>query len=106
RTSTKYPWYGLDAMDFCPSSTIIVVFATLRKTEAAPSSMDTPQTDTPTADCQHYGFFLVDKFTLIGFASALEPLRMANLASGHRPFRWSTITKDGKAVRSSSGVPI
>src|SRR3546814_3121479 len=68
--------------------------------------MDTPETETPAAYCQHYGFLLVDDFTLIGFASALEPLRMANLAGGRRRYRWTTVTCNGQPVKSSSGVPI
>lgn len=55
---------------------------------------------------QHYGFLLVPGFTLIGFSSAVEPLRMANLASDRKLFRWSTISLDGAPVQASNGVPI
>lgn len=55
---------------------------------------------------QHYGFLLVPGFTLIGFSSAVEPLRMANLASDRKLFRWSTISLDGAPVQASNGVPV
>ncbi|MFT0531354.1 GlxA family transcriptional regulator [Castellaniella hirudinis] len=54
----------------------------------------------------HYGFLLVPGFTLIGFSSAVEPLRMANLASDSVLFHWSTISPDGGMVTSSNGVSI
>ncbi len=51
-----------------------------------------------------YGFLLVPGFTMIGFASAIEPLRMANLASGKTIFRMLTISENGEAVAGSVGV--
>lgn len=52
----------------------------------------------------HYGFLLVPGFTLIGFSSAVEPLRMANLATGSGPFRWTTLSLDGGPVMASNGI--
>lgn len=39
---------------------------------------------------QSIGFLLLDNFTLISLASAVEPLRMANQLSGKELFRWHT----------------
>lgn len=66
----------------------------------------TPADDQQVRRALHYGFLLVPRFTLIGFSSAVEPLRMANLASDSELFHWSTISLDGKAVVSSNDVTI
>mgnify|MGYP007083377361 CR=1 FL=1 len=39
---------------------------------------------------QSIGFLLLDNFTLISLASAVEPLRMANQLSGRELYRWTT----------------
>ena len=51
-------------------------------------------------------FLLLDQFTLISLASALEPLRMANQLSGQELYRWHTASVDGNPVWASDGVPI
>ncbi len=55
---------------------------------------------------EHYVFLLLDNFTMLAFASALEPLRLANFASQKELYKWTTVSEDGQAVRSSSGVVI
>jgi transcriptional regulator GlxA family with amidase domain len=45
-----------------------------------------------------FGFLLVPNLTVIGFASAIEPLRFANMASGRTLYRTLTITRDGQPV--------
>ncbi len=60
----------------------------------------------PAPPLRHYGFLLVPGFTLIGFASAIEPLRMANRAGDAPLFRWNTISQDGATVMASNGVPV
>ena len=61
---------------------------------------------TSSACCRRFGFFLIDDFSLISFAAATEPLRLANRATGQQRYRWSTISLDGKTVRSSSGIEV
>ncbi|MGF6098141.1 GlxA family transcriptional regulator [Pseudomonas sp. 18175] len=51
-------------------------------------------------------FLLLDQFTLISLASALEPLRMANQLSGQELYRWHTASLDGHPVWASDGVPV
>lgn len=48
-----------------------------------------------------YVFLLVEDFSMIAFASAIEPLRLANRGAGHEIYRWSLISETGEAVRSS-----
>ncbi|MCC6074878.1 GlxA family transcriptional regulator [Pseudomonas sp. GCM10022188] len=61
-----------------------------------------PQTSVP----QSIGFLLLDNFTLISLASAVEPLRMANHLSGKELYRWHTLTRDGRPVSASDGLQI
>ena len=53
-----------------------------------------------------FGFLLLDNFTMMALASAVEPLRMANQLSGQELFTWSLITLDGRSVRASDGINI
>jgi len=55
---------------------------------------------------QSIGFLLVDNFTLISLASAVEPLRMANQLSGKELYRWYSLSADGAPVRASDGLQI
>ena len=55
---------------------------------------------------QSIGFLLLDNFTLISLASAVEPLRMANQLSGKELYRWHTLTHDGQPVSASDGLKI
>ncbi|NUU35429.1 GlxA family transcriptional regulator [Pseudomonas sp. C2B4] len=55
---------------------------------------------------QCVGFLLLDQFTLISLASAVEPLRMANQLSGQELYRWHTFSPGGQPVWASDGVPI
>ncbi|RON89042.1 AraC family transcriptional regulator [Pseudomonas fluorescens] len=55
---------------------------------------------------QSVGFLLLDKFTLMSLASAVEPLRMANQLTGRTLYRWHTFSANGAAVWASDGVPI
>ena len=52
------------------------------------------------------GFLLVDEFSMIAFASAIEPLRAANRISGNNIYKWKTLSADGKPVNSSNGISI
>ena len=51
-------------------------------------------------------FLLLDQFTLMSLASAVEPLRMANQLSGQELYKWHTASPDGNPVWASDGVPI
>ncbi|RUT83570.1 GlxA family transcriptional regulator, partial [Mesorhizobium sp. M7A.T.Ca.US.000.02.2.1] len=49
-------------------------------------------------------FFLIPDFTMIAFATALDPLRSANRMLGYEAYRWRLASIDGKPVRASNGV--
>ncbi len=49
-------------------------------------------------------FILLPEFTLMPFASAIEPLRLANLQSEETLYSWTTHSIDGSDVVCSSGL--
>ena len=58
------------------------------------------------SDTQKIGFFLIDEFSMIAFASAIEPLRAANRLYGKKLYSWRLISEDGGSVLCSNGVKI
>ena len=55
---------------------------------------------------QEIAFLLVPNFSMIAFTSAIEPLRLANRASGKELYRWRLFSPDGKPVRASNGIEL
>src|SRR5690348_3826264 len=55
---------------------------------------------------QTIGFLLIPGFALMSYASAIEPLRAANLFAGKTLYRWVHISHKGDAVSSSSGAAV
>ncbi|MBL8704176.1 MAG: GlxA family transcriptional regulator [Rhodospirillales bacterium] len=53
---------------------------------------------------EFFGFFLVPKFSMIAFTSAVEALRLANRMSGKTLYRWALYSTDGKPVRASNEI--
>ena len=51
------------------------------------------------------GFLLVPNFSMMAFASAVEPLRSANRQSGEELYRWRLFSADGSPVVASNGIP-
>ena len=49
-------------------------------------------------------FFLVPNFSMIAFATAIEPLRIANRMLGYEAYRWRLASADGKPVTASSDI--
>ncbi len=49
-------------------------------------------------------FFLVPDFSMIAFATAIEPLRLANRMLGFESYKWRLASLDGKPVSASNGV--
>jgi len=49
-------------------------------------------------------FFLVPDFTMVAFATALEPLRIANRMLGYDAYKWRLASIDGQPVPGSNGV--
>ncbi len=55
---------------------------------------------------QRIGFLLVRNFALMSYASAVEPLRAANLIAGIDLYGVLTFSMDGQPVTSSSGLAV
>lgn len=53
-----------------------------------------------------YVFLLVEDFSMIAFASAIEPLRLANRGAGRNVYAWRLISETGAPVRSSCGARV
>ncbi|MEM7526013.1 MAG: GlxA family transcriptional regulator [Pseudomonadota bacterium] len=51
-------------------------------------------------------FLLIDRFSMIAFASAVEPLRVANRMAGRDVYRWRLVSEDGGPARCSNGTQI
>ncbi len=50
-----------------------------------------------------FQFLLVDNFTLLSFANAVEPLRIANMISGATLYEWRVASEDGAFATASNG---
>jgi transcriptional regulator GlxA family with amidase domain len=51
-------------------------------------------------------FYLVPDFSLIAFATAIEPLRLANRMLGYQGYEWRVASFDGQPVLASNGVEV
>lgn len=63
---------------------------------------DAVSTHSPT----RFALLLINDFTLISMASAIEPLRMANRICKREAYRWKTLSETGAAVTSSCGISV
>lgn len=52
------------------------------------------------------GFLLIPGFALMSYASAIEPLRAANVLTGRALYRWRHISIQGSEIVASNGVRI
>ncbi|MCD8513867.1 MAG: GlxA family transcriptional regulator [Nitrincola sp.] len=73
--------------------------ATPKGASALASTVKKPKTVT-------IGFLLMNNFTLISLASAIEPLRMANQLSGEELYQWFTLSPRGVQVQASDGLTV
>jgi len=51
-------------------------------------------------------FALVPNFSMIAFATAVEPLRLANRILGRAAYQWLFISTDGEPVKASNGMAV
>ncbi len=51
-----------------------------------------------------FAFLLLERFTLLAFSSAVEPLRVANLIAAAPDFSWRILTETGNPIRCSGGI--
>jgi transcriptional regulator GlxA family with amidase domain len=59
-----------------------------------------------TARRQRYVFLLLDQFTMVSFAAAIEPLRLANRIAGRELYDWRLLGEGGLAAGCSNGTRI
>ncbi|WP_316014197.1 GlxA family transcriptional regulator [Roseobacter sp. HKCCA0434] len=52
---------------------------------------------------QEFVFLLMNNYSLLSFACAIEPLRLANWAAGQELYSWSLIAEGGETVHCSNG---
>src|SRR5688572_17755894 len=55
---------------------------------------------------KHFYFVLIPNFTMIAFATAIEPLRIANRMAGRQAYRWSLVSLDGEPAVASNGIKL
>ena len=55
---------------------------------------------------RHFVFVLLNDFTFLPFASALEPLRIANRMSEKTLYRWTVVSESGAPAKCSAGTRI
>lgn len=60
----------------------------------------------PAAGPERFGFLLIPQFSMIAFAAAIEPLRLANHVSGETLYRWLLLSRDGGSERASNAIPV
>jgi len=53
---------------------------------------------------KRFVFLLLDKFTMLSFASAIEPLRIANRVAGTTIYRWALAGENGREATCSNGA--
>ena len=61
------------------------------------------QTSKPEAP-RRFVFLLLDKFTMLAFASAIEPLRIANRVIGEQAYTWALAGEGGEWATCSNGT--
>jgi transcriptional regulator GlxA family with amidase domain len=55
---------------------------------------------------ERFVFLLLENFTLVAFAGAIEPLRLANRMAGRTLYEWQVVTETGGPVTASNGVVV
>ena len=58
------------------------------------------------AQAEPFVFLLLRDFTLLAFACAVEPLRLANRMAGRPLYDWRVVSEDGGPVAASNGVEV
>ncbi len=62
--------------------------------------------DASVARSRKITFFLVPSFSMIAFATAIEPLRLANRHLGYPYYKWRLVTLDGGPGHASNGLEV
>ena len=60
----------------------------------------------PSDKPRRFSFLLLDRFTMLPFAASIEPLRLANRASGQELYRWRLVGPSGVWATCSNGTQV
>lgn len=60
----------------------------------------------PSEKPRRFTFLLLNRFTMMPFAAAIEPLRLANRAAGKQLFEWRSVGPSGEFATCSNGVRV
>jgi AraC family transcriptional regulator, glycine betaine-responsive activator len=71
-------------------------------TAARPAQRMAPQEETATP--RRFVFLLLDRFTMLAFAGAIEPLRIANWVAGRTLYTWALAGETGEQAECSNGT--
>ncbi|MFV0474851.1 MAG: GlxA family transcriptional regulator [Pikeienuella sp.] len=55
---------------------------------------------------REFAFLLIEKFSMIAFAAAIEPLRVANRMARRRLYSWRIVTENGDFATCSNGARV
>ena len=72
----------------------------------APTLSPSPSPAPADLNLQRFGFLLLPNFSLIALSSAVDPLRLANMALGRRVFDYVTLGVSAEPVLSSDGIRV
>ncbi|HPD93650.1 MAG: GlxA family transcriptional regulator [Rhodobacter sp.] len=72
-------------------------------TATAPAS---PKVQSAPLRQRQFVFLLLNQFTFLSFAAAIEPLRIANRMSGQTLYRWTLISENGQEATCSNGTTV
>lgn len=53
-----------------------------------------------------FAFLLLPGFSMMSFASAIEPLRVANRMAGQELYRWRLLSENGEYIYASNGIKL
>ena len=70
------------------------------------TTYEVPAQPKPDASVQRFGFLLVPNFSLIALSSAVDPLRLANMALGRPLFEYVTLGLEADPIISSDGIRV
>ena len=71
-----------------------------------PTPLSPPSPGPADLNLQRFGFLLLPNFSLIALSSAVDPLRLANMALGRRVFDYVTLGVSAEPVLSSDGIRV
>ncbi|WP_219930892.1 GlxA family transcriptional regulator [Vibrio albus] len=73
---------------------------------ASKTAFNNNNTQNAQKEVNRIGFLLLNNFTMLALASAVDPLRMANQLSGKELYDWYTISENGESVVASDGITL